>query len=840
VRAQTRRPDASLPVLFLTVVLLGLPASAQTVSKLIYGGDSGFPPYEYLDADGHPQGFNVQLVQAVAREAGIALEIRLAPWQETMAAFDAGKVDFISLGYSDARALKYDLLPPAWTLHQDAIFLNGRAAYPESIEQLGVEIVCVEQGSLMQELLKELPEFRRPVLRPVRSQLDCLPRLAKKEVTAAAGNGLALRLAARQIGLTTLTAVTLKTVSYHYATRKGRGAALEPLAAALGRLQESGRFARLVEENLTAAPPRSWRDFAGMLELIGVLFLLVVAASVLWNRSLRWQVQARTREVARSQQAYASLINSVDGIVWEFDPRAQVRFVSAQAERMLGHPLDDWLKPGFTHRLILPEDAERVFPECERHAAAGREHQSEFRVRAADGRVLWMRNFTSVAMENGKPAVLRGVMVDITESKRLEEQLRQAQKMEAVGRLAGGVAHDFNNLLTVIKGYSTLLLQDQNATPPLRLQMNALREIDRAAGRAGALTRQLLAFSRRQVLRPEVLDLNQVIAGLTPLVRRLIGEDVTVVVTPTPDLGKVRADLGQIEQVLMNLLVNARDAMPSGGTVQVCTANLEIDEADAGQKIGVANTSAALDTNVGREPLPAGSYVVMSVTDSGTGMDAETRAHLFEPFFTTKPEGKGTGLGLATVYGIVKQSGGAIAVRSEPGQGATFRILLPRLAASEAQQSTARRWESESSGEMLVPGTERQTILLVEDEEALCKLARAFLTSQGYHVIAALTAEEAIRRAAKHIGPIPLLVTDIVMTGMNGTALADTLKKLRPEMAVLYISGYTDHAVSQQAIADGADFLAKPFGREDLVGKVRAILDRNVARSDGDSATQTA
>ncbi len=423
--------------------------------------------------------------------------------------------------------------------------------------------------------------------------------------------------------------------------------------------------------------------------------------------------------------------------------------------------------------------------------------------RKKDGSQVWvLENATLLEAENGKPAQIEGTLVDITERRQLEEQFRQAQKMEAVGRLAGGIAHDFNNMLTVIKGYSQLLNDEVGQNQRLR---HAAEEINEAADRAASLTRQLLAFSRRQVLEPKVLSLNEVVVNMDKMLRRLIGEDVELVPVTDPALGRVKADPGQLEQVIMNLAVNARDAMPDGGKLTIETANVELDATYARGHISV-------------QP---GSYVMLAVSDTGCGMDAQTQSQIFEPFFTTKERGKGTGLGLATVYGIVKQSGGYIWVYSELGHGSTFKVYLPRV--EEPVKVTA-----EARKPLEVPARGTETILLVEDEESVRQLTRECLTSNGYTVLDAKDGMEAIQIAERHEGHIDLLLTDVVMPPISGRVLAQCLAPLRPTMKVLYISGYTDDVIVRHGVLDqGTAFLQKPFTKQALINKVREVLEQD-------------
>ncbi len=401
-------------------------------------------------------------------------------------------------------------------------------------------------------------------------------------------------------------------------------------------------------------------------------------------------------------------------------------------------------------------------------------------------------------IQYGGQNVQLAVLMDVTGRLELEEQLRQAQKMEAVGMLAGGVAHDFNNLLTIITGYTQLILNSLRSDDPNR---HSAEQVMKAGERAAALTNQLLAFSRRQVLQLRVLDLNRAVASLGTMLQRLIGEDIDLRLELRPETGRVNADAGQLEQVLMNLAVNARDAMPTGGTLTIETANVNLDETYAGRHIAVK----------------PGPYVLLAVSDTGSGMDEDTRKRLFEPFFTTKAPGKGTGLGLSTVFGIVKQSGGSLEVYSEPGRGSSVKIYLPRVDQPVSVEAAGR-------GRPSLRGTE--TILLVEDDEMVRNLVRETLEREGYKVIGAADPVEAQRIADAHRGKIQLLITDVVMPRLSGKELAKALVERRPAMKVLYMSGYTDSAIVNSGILQKeVAFLQKPFTPAALTSKVRDVLE---------------
>jgi two-component system, cell cycle sensor histidine kinase and response regulator CckA len=471
---------------------------------------------------------------------------------------------------------------------------------------------------------------------------------------------------------------------------------------------------------------------------------------------------------------------------------------SPSYQKVLGYSPEE-LERASAYEQIHPDDVAAVKAAAEEARATGVGRCLEYRVRHKNGDWRVLESTASAVRDaSGKVGKLVIVNRDVTQRRELQQQLVLSQRLEAVGKLSGGIAHDFNNLLGVIIGYSEALQQSIAADDPMREPVD---EIRKAGQRAATLTQQLLAFSRKQVLEPKILDLNAIILDMEKMLRRLIGEDIALKFNVPSGVGKVKADRGQLEQVVLNLAVNARDAMPRGGELTIETANADLTEKDVQRY---------------RYVIP-GSYVVLTVSDTGVGMDAETQSHIFEPFFTTKEKGKGTGLGLATVYGIVKQSGGYIWLDSTPGKGTTFRIFLP-IAAGVV----------ESGAPMIASGSRPKgtsTILLVEDETSLRKLARTTLENAGYRVLEAPDAPHAIEISANASSSVDLLLTDVIMPGMSGGDLAKKLSRERPQMPVLFMSGYTDGAIEMQGnLKPGLVVLRKPFTRDTLLRTVEDAM----------------
>ena len=524
------------------------------------------------------------------------------------------------------------------------------------------------------------------------------------------------------------------------------------------------------------------------------------------------QIYRIRKQLLQREEVFRLITENAADMIAVVDGEGHRLYNSPAYERILGYTQEE-LQHTTAFDQIHPDDQALVKEAAEKARLAGVGQQIEYRMGHKDGSWRILESTASVVRNpDGQVEKLVIVNRDITDRKRLEEQSRQGQKMEAIGRLSGGIAHDFNNLLGVIIGYTEILQENTDAHDPDR---DCVDEILRAAQRAASLTRQLLTFSRQQVLEPNILNLNSVITDVEKMLHRVIGEDIELVTVLDPDLGKVKADPGQIEQVILNLAVNARDAMPRGGMLTINTHNITMDDAQS-QSYSY--------------PFRPGQYVLLTISDSGVGMDSATQARIFEPFFTTKEQGKGTGLGLATVYGVVKQSDGYIQVQSELGLGTIFKIYLPMAEGVAA---------SEPAHTSVIPSLNgNETILLVEDEVALRILTRNMLERLGYTVLEAQDGPDARQISAQYKEEIQLLLTDVVMPGMNGRSLADCLAGDRPDMKVIYMSGHTGQKVGQDVLPVGCNFLAKPFSRRSLATKIREVLETGLlcAISNGPAA----
>jgi PAS domain S-box-containing protein len=520
----------------------------------------------------------------------------------------------------------------------------------------------------------------------------------------------------------------------------------------------------------------------------------------LLHKALRYAIGRKQAEeaVRRSEDRFRELFESAKDILFTFDLEGNIISLNKSAEEVLGWPREDLLKRNIKN-LVAPEHLGICSQMMQRVLTEEFLQNVEINLIRKDGRRVLLETTARLIHSDGKKIGVQGIARDVTERRHLENMLQQSQKLEAVGRLSGGVAHDFNNLLCVISGHTDLLMERAEPTGPA---LRSLTQIKKAVESAASLTRQLLTFSRKQLFHPRVLDLNLTVVETEKLLGRLIGEHIELVATLDPALGHVLADPFQVEQVLVNLVLNARDAMPQGGKLTIETSNADLEETNPTR----------------RSMVPPGKYVLLAVTDTGVGMSPETQSRIFEPFFTTKAFGEGTGLGLATVYGIVKQSGGFIWVYSEQGCGTRFKIYFPR----EDRPLTP----SLSSNFCLDSCRGTETVLLVEDAEPLRALIREFLADSGYTILDAGNGSDATRIGQQHDGPIHLLLSDVVMPGIGGMQLAEQMKALRPQIRVLYMSGYPNDGIVQSGVlGTGVALLEKPFTRDTLLQKVRNVLD---------------
>ena len=518
----------------------------------------------------------------------------------------------------------------------------------------------------------------------------------------------------------------------------------------------------------------------------------------------------KSTSLTQSEERYRDCFENAKDAIYIHDLNGRYLMVNKAGEELIGYSRDEIMRMRICD-VVSRGDLDRIHARLKKKIADHSPTIYEVEAIRKDGSRVPIEVSSRLLYENGVPVAVQGSARDITERKRAEAELRtsqlqlqQSQKLEAIGQLAGGVAHDFNNMLTAIIGYTDLSLRRVGLENPIRRN---LEETKKAAERAASLVRQLLAFSRKQILEPKVLDLNDVVKDLHKMLKRLIGENITLDTRLDEDLGSVKADPCQVEQIIMNLVVNARDAMPRGGRVTIETTNTTLDD----------------NADLKHVSVKPGEYVMLTVSDTGSGMDQATLGRIFEPFFTTKDLGKGTGLGLSTVYGIVKQSGGNIWVYSEPGMGTVLKVYLPRIDNADAPTIDKLAYEVTAPR-----GTE--TILLVEDEDVVRGLTRKILMQAGYNVLDAAGGEEAIRLCRTHAGAIDLLLTDVVMPGISGKEIADRLLELRPETRILFMSGYTDEAIVQHGVLDeGVEFIQKPFTWVGLARKVRDVLNSNGA-----------
>ena len=788
--------------------------------SILIGGGRHFPPFKYLDDRGRPCGFDVDLTKAIAREVGLDVRIQLGNWPDSVEALRKGEIDAIQgMFYSQERARFLDFSPRYMVVNCVSVMRQGTGPLPETLDALtGLDLVVQAGDVILEELRTRGIQAR---VTTVATQEAVLREVAEGRHLC----GLVARPSAlyfeNKHGWSNLmhSGQALYSADYGYAVAKDRHALLAKISEGLTAVKASGEYQKIYDRWFSAYEPEpiGWLNALKHVAYVAVPLLLVALLALVWSWNLRRQVAARTADLrhvvdalAESEKKHRLLAEQTLDMIWAMDTDLIFTYANPATERLTCYAPDAFIGTPLSKHFDEAHlaDLMRIIAQ---EIAKGPENSDvilESRILHRDGSSVPIEVHGRVIFdEAGKPVLLQGTTRDISERREkeaeheaLQAQLLQMQKLDSVGRLAGGVAHDFNNLLMGIMGYTELCRDLVTDNPPaLELLDAVLKEVNRSAN----LTRQLLAFARKQTVAPKVLNLNDAVDNMLAMLRRLIGEDIDVAWHPAADLHPVKIDPGQVDQILANLCVNARDAINGTGRITIETAQASVTDDYCKQHA---------------ETLP-GDYAVLAVSDDGCGMDRETLSHIFEPFYTKKKVGEGTGLGLATVYGIVKQNNGFINVYSEPGKGTTFRMYLPvSPEALEAPQAPVPDTIS-------IGGSE--TILLVEDEHAIRESMRLFLEQIGYTVLPAESPEAALRLAAEQPKPIDLLVTDVVMPGMNGRELSDRLRTEHAALRCLYLSGYTANVIAHRGVLEeNVHFLSKPCSLNELAHTIRGILDQ--------------
>ncbi len=768
------------------------------------------PPFQVRGEGGKPTGLAIDLVAEAARRRGIKLQWSF--WQSSSeSALRTKSADLWPLITITPERLKSFHITQPYLEAEYALLVREDSRYRTAKDLANATISLANASIDSWQLQGHLPGAH-PVARST-------PQATLSDVCEQRSD------AAFMDGYTAISALLNQSACANHQlrwiaapeirSRLGIGATFEARAAAdaireeIGAMAGEGKLAPVLAEwgfmtgqqlesmeALLDARRRETR-LTAVAALFGFLLLLTgwQAFRILHQRN---HARETERVLRQTEQRLRLMASNLKEMVLAYDMSRKLIYANPAVETLTGYSVEDLERETFIN-WIHPDDQPTMLARWDTLFQGGSFEDVEYRLLAKDGRVKWAAASWGPFLDaSGRQVGVQGSERDITEHRALQEQYLQAQKLESVGRLAGGVAHDFNNLLTVISGYSDIVFRSLSQDDPLRPGVD---EIRKAGTRAADLTRQLLAFSRKQISQPKLLDLNLLVADSQKMLHRLLSEDIALVTRLSPSLSPVMADPGQIHQVLMNLAVNARDAMPAGGSLIIGTSDVEID---AG---GIAE----------HPEVTPGPYVLLSVSDTGQGMDRATMAHIFEPFFTTKEIGKGTGLGLSTVYGIVRQSQGWICASSEPGHGATFKVYLPRTDGRSAAV------ESKPPGVFLLRASE--TVLVVEDQNEVRGLAIEILRRHGYRVLDAESGTVALAVAVSEPAPIDLLVTDVVMPGMNGRELAERMKRLRPEMKVLFTSGYTRDVIDDRGgLANDVAYIAKPYTPDEFAAKVRDVL----------------
>ncbi len=777
---------------------------------VVVGGDRNFPPYEFLDENGQPAGYNVDLTRAIASEMGLNIDIQLGRWTERIEALEAGRIDIMQgMFYSPDRDLAFDFSQPHAVSHYVAVVRKGDAPAPASVADLSGKRIVVEQGDILHDFV--IQNGLENQVAAVSDQEKALRELREGQHDCALVSLITAHYLTDRHGWSDLVIgkKSIFAAGYCYASAKGQKAVLAQFSEGLKALDNTGEYRRIHDKWLGVYrdTSTSLMDALRYSAIVIIPLSVIVLLAVIWSWSLRRQVAEKTHALQESLDRFKYVFEAANVGKSITLPTGEVNANKAYAD-FLGYTQEE-LKGRKWQDFTPADDIETIEKRIGR-LLTGEKRADRFEKRYVhkNGTLLWAD--VSVAMRRdarGNPLYFMTTVVDITERKKIEaehdtlqSQLLQAQKMESVGRLAGGVAHDYNNMLSVIIGYAQFGMDKTDPEDELHAD---LQEILTAAERSTDITRQLLAFARKQTIDPKVLDLNDTLESMLKMIRRLIGEDIDLSWKPKPGVWPVKMDPSQLNQILVNLCVNARDAISGVGKITIETDNVRFDDAYCADHAGF---------------IP-GEYVLLAVSDDGCGMDRKTLGKIFEPFYTTKGIGKGTGLGLSVIYGIVKQNEGFINVYSEPGKGTTFRLYFTRHAEEACPVETIAAKET--------PAGSGETLLVVEDEASILKLTRRILQGLGYSVLTAASPGEAVALAKEHDRDIHLLITDVIMPEMNGRDLAEKLQADHSNLKVLFMSGYTANVIAHHGVLDtDVHFIQKPFSNKDLAVKVRKALEK--------------
>lgn len=774
--------------------------------RIVVGGDYDYPPYEFLNDKGQPDGYNVDLTRAIAKAAGIEIDIQLGPWSEIIQSLESGEIDILQgMFYSSDRDLKFDFTQPHSINHYVSVVRQDSGDPPETLDDLKSKKIVLQRSDIMHDFA--LKQGLDQIV-AVDSQEIALRKLASGEFDCA--------LVARMTAVyciekyrwdhLVLAKTPFLSPEYCYAAPNNKQALLSQFGEGLKILVENGEYRRIQKTwmGVYTQAPLTLMVALRYTAFILIPLLIILLTFFVWSWTLRRQVSRRTFELHRSEEFQKAIIRCSPVALYSIDMNGVVLSWNTSAERVLGWRAEDVIGKPLP---IIPDEQREEFERFRRIVLSGQVLTgTEVIRRKKDGSVFPASLSTAPIYTTGDRIIgIMGAIEDLSDRKRaetdkynLQQQLLHAQKLESVGRLAGGVAHDINNMLCVIIGYVEIALESIDPDEPLH---HDLQEIMNAATRSAEVIRKLLAFARKQTIAPIVMDLNETVESMLRMLKRLIGEDIDLVWCPMSGVWPVKMDPAQIDQILANLCINSRDAISGVGKITIETGMIEFDE-------GYCELHAG---------FTVGEYVLLAVSDDGCGMDKNTRENAFEPFFSTKELGQGTGLGLATVYGIVRQNNGFINIYSEPGKGTTIRMYLPRFSGAVTEPKPVHEQD--------IPRGRGEFILLVEDEAAILKVGKLMLEKLGYRVVVASTPEKALELASHHVNGIDVLLTDVIMPEMNGRDLALRLRERHPDMKVLFMSGYTANVIAHRGVLDeGVHFIQKPFSLSDLAEKLRSVL----------------